>query len=119
VLLDILCAQRHERMPYERWLRLAYRLSVESATELRDIEKVPSGSAEHRRSMQCHWLIRTLRQHSAAGSLLKVPSQRTAVILADPAACSRRCLDRARPDLGRSAYGPASEPGGREREREN
>jgi hypothetical protein len=56
----------------------------------------------------------TLRQHSAADSLLKVPSQRTAVILADPAACSsRRCIDRDRPDLGRSAYGPASEPGGR------
>jgi hypothetical protein len=54
----------------------------------------------------------SVRQHSAADSLLKVPSQRTALILADPAACSRRCIDRDRPDLGRSAYGPASEPGG-------
>ena len=32
----------------------------------------------------------TLRQHSAADSLLKVPSQRTAVILADPAAAMLR-----------------------------
>ena len=54
----------------------------------------------------------TLRQHSAADSLLKVPSQRTAVILADPAACSSRCIDRPRADLCRSAYGPASGPGG-------
>jgi hypothetical protein len=53
----------------------------------------------------------TLRQHSAADSLLKVPSQRTAVILADPAACSSRYADRDRPDLRRSAYGPASGPG--------
>jgi hypothetical protein len=54
----------------------------------------------------------TLRQHSAADSLLKVPSQRTAVILADPAACSSRCADRPRADLRGSAYGPASGPGG-------
>jgi hypothetical protein len=53
-----------------------------------------------------------VRQHSAADSLLKVPSQRTAVILADPTACSSRYADRPRADLRRSAYGPASEPGG-------
>eukprot|EP01047_Picozoa_sp_COSAG01_P075051 COSAG01_NODE_12736_length_1692_cov_10.478970_2_plen_287_part_01 len=44
----------------------------------------------------------TLRQHSAADSLLKVPSQRTAVILADPAVHSRRNADPPEADLRRS-----------------
>jgi hypothetical protein len=44
----------------------------------------------------------TLRQHSASVSLLKVPSQRTAVILADPAVHSRRYVDAPEADLRRS-----------------
>ena len=44
----------------------------------------------------------TLRQHCAAVSLLKVPSQRTAVIFADPAVHSRRCADLPEADLRRS-----------------
>eukprot|EP01047_Picozoa_sp_COSAG01_P053093 COSAG01_NODE_5652_length_4115_cov_51.959661_4_plen_105_part_00 len=50
----------------------------------------------------------TLRQHSAADSLLKVPSQRTAVILADPR------HELARGDLGILAgvgqYAPKGTP---------